>query len=175
MSKQYHILNGDALKEQFPKDILGEIIVTRECLIEGAVESNSLEEFYENRAEFICESYAGFSKDDYYKMTVCEFNKIKDIENNSTINLWFEDDLFCQVNFWFVLYLLNYKLNDCSVYLVRPLKGHEYSFGTMNKSQLATIFKERTELSKSEIDKMILLWHSYSKNDLDTLINNERI
>jgi len=35
--KQYHILNGDALKEQFPDRIKGKIIIARECLVDGNV------------------------------------------------------------------------------------------------------------------------------------------
>ncbi len=37
MRKQYHILNGDSLKEQFPENIQGDIIVARECLVDGNV------------------------------------------------------------------------------------------------------------------------------------------
>ena len=38
----FHILNGDALKSQFPERILGEIIVARECLVDGPVEGHRL-------------------------------------------------------------------------------------------------------------------------------------
>ena len=38
---------------------------------------------------------------------VSEFEKIQNIEEGVDINLWFEDDLFCQVNFWFVISLLS--------------------------------------------------------------------
>lgn len=34
----FHILNGDALKSQFPEQILGEKIIARECLVDGSVE-----------------------------------------------------------------------------------------------------------------------------------------
>ncbi|GJM35445.1 MAG: hypothetical protein DHS20C18_44460 [Saprospiraceae bacterium] len=43
--KQYHILNGDSLKEQFPENIQGEIIIARECLVDGSVKGRTLVEF----------------------------------------------------------------------------------------------------------------------------------
>ena len=100
--KQYHILNGDILKEQFP-DISGELIVARECLVDGDVNGKNLAELYNSRAKFISKNYRGYSIRDYYEKTVPEFQKIQDIPENSDINLWFEDDLFCQVNLWFVV------------------------------------------------------------------------
>ncbi len=34
MKKQYHVLNRDALFEQFPKSIDGNLVLVRECLVE---------------------------------------------------------------------------------------------------------------------------------------------
>ena len=34
---RYHILNGDSLKDVFPKEIYGTCIVARECLVDGDV------------------------------------------------------------------------------------------------------------------------------------------
>jgi hypothetical protein len=44
----YHILNGDALKGQFPSEIPGQLIVARECLVDGDVSGESLSEFFRN-------------------------------------------------------------------------------------------------------------------------------
>ena len=40
-----HILNGNALGDQFPKDLPGETLVFRECLIEGPKEVVEFEKF----------------------------------------------------------------------------------------------------------------------------------
>ena len=72
MKKQYHILNGDVLKNRFPENIPGEIIVIRECLIDGSVEGNDLKDFFATRAKFISDSYEGCSEQDYFKKTVPE-------------------------------------------------------------------------------------------------------
>ena len=70
MIKQYHILNGDSLKERFPENIQGEIMVARECLVDGSVQGNSLSELFKIRAKFISDNYDGFKEQDYFKKTV---------------------------------------------------------------------------------------------------------
>ena len=95
-----HILNGDALREQFPASVEGELIVARECLVVGDVSGNDLKDFYENRAKDLLKSY-GTPISEYFSKVVPEYEKIRKLRVNSTVNLWFEDDLFCQVNLWF--------------------------------------------------------------------------
>ena len=106
MKKEYHILNGDALKEQFPEDIKGTLIIARECLIEGNVDGDTFDSFFNNRAQFISKNY-GDTKEAYLQNVKTEFQKILTLEPDSNVNLWFEDDLFCQVNFWFIIHLLS--------------------------------------------------------------------
>ena len=113
----YHILNGDALKEQFPKDIDGEVIVARECLVDGDVHGGSLEELFATRARYLSKHYKEVSEAYYYEHTVPEIKKITEIPAGSEVNLWFEDDLFCQVNFWFVLHTLMSHANNLTIYL----------------------------------------------------------
>ena len=167
MAEQYHILNGDAMKEQFPKQIPGEIIVTRECLIEGPVGGDSLEEFFEIRSSFIQNAYGDFGDEDYDQKTVSEFSKMKNIPAASEINLWFEDDLFCQVNFWFVCSLLSGSSNQYSVYLIRPEVHTRFGFGGLNEEELITIFKNRKKLE--EIEKLAELWTLYQEGKTEEM------
>jgi len=169
MEKQYHILNGDSLKDQFPKGIEGEIIVARECLVDGDVKSNSLEELFAIRAKFIAELYGDYSIRNYYTDSVSEFEKIKRIPKRSTINLWFEDDLFCQVNFWFVAYLLFNFVQDVKVFLIRPDVHTPFGFGGLNKSELEQVFKKRIQLDK--LYEIASLWEFYKNGDLKNLLH----
>lgn len=170
MQPQYHILNGDALKEQFPKSIQGKIIVAREALVDGNVEGKSLEEFYETRATFISSHYAGYSKENYFEKTVSEFEKIQAIPSEVDINLWFEDDLFCQVNFWFVVYLLNKNGQKNSIFLVRPKEHTQYGFGGLDESELISIYENRLSIGQNELHKIALLWEHYKNNDTEKLL-----
>lgn len=161
---QIHILNGDALKEQFPKDqIQGEILIARECLIEGPADAKTLEEFIQIRSNFLGQAYGGS-----YDSTVEELNKIASISEGE-VNLWFEEDLFCQANLWFVCSLL--YLKHVKVFLVMPPKNSlRYGFGGLKQEQLISCFDNRTALSQVNVNQFALLWFSYRSNHIERLL-----
>ncbi|TRX60615.1 DUF1835 domain-containing protein [Fulvivirga sp. M361] len=168
MKEQYHILNGDALKDQFPKAIQGEIIVTRECLVEGSVKGDNLNELYTTRAKFLNESYGECSEQDYHRKVVTEFQKVLNIPQGAEVNLWFEDDLFCQVNFWFMVHLIRLFEKHNSIFLVRPEKHGPYGFAGLTESMLISIYENRILLT--ELDQLADLWKFYQHNDTKKLL-----
>ncbi len=159
--KQYHILNGDVLKERFPKRILGKRIVMRECLVEGNVDAKDLESFFEIRAKYI-ECQYGRSSYEYFTKVVPEINSIQKIPQNSEVNLWFEDDLFCQVNLWFVLFLLSKRqYENNSVYLVRPKQNNRAGFSGLKNDELIGLLGNRQVLK--DLSQLSKLWTCYKK------------
>lgn len=168
--KTVHILNGDSLKVQLKSWMKGEFIVARECLIDGNIQGDTLTNFYANRAKFIAE-YDGFEEKDYYVNTVPEMDKIITIKQNCELVCWFEDDLFCQTNFWFVTYLLvTYtKLED--FFLVRPNKGNEYCFARMNKKELTEAFENRQLLDSKQTVLLAQLWPLYQQKNYQQMLN----
>ena len=164
---QYHILNGDALKSQFPPSIIGEVIVARECFVEGDVKGENLEELYATRAKFIGLNYDA-SPEEYHEKVVLEFRKIQNIESEAEINLWFEDDLFCQVNLWFVLNLLQESEKDNPIFLVRPKVHTRYGFGGLNTEELISIYKNR--ISLRDISTLATLWKFYQGDNVEELL-----
>ncbi len=169
MPIQYHILNGDSLKEQFPEGLEGEIIITRECLVDGDVSGSHLDELFRTRAQFISNNYDGYSEEDYYNQTVSEFKKIAAIPADADINLWFEDDLFCQVNLWFTLSLLKQHHKNNPIFLIRPQEHNLYGFGALNTSELLTVYKNRSLLT--DADQLAKLWTYYQHGQRDHLLN----
>ena len=107
---EFQILNGDALLDQFLETIPGDRIVMRECMVQGNVEGNSLDEILVSRKAFM-QSDFGVSEKEYTDDSEAEILKIKNI-SDGIVNLWFEEDLFCQVNLWFSCYLLAEKLSN---------------------------------------------------------------
>ena len=170
MKNQFHILNGDALKKQFPESISGEVFVVRECLLDGTVKENDIAIFFQKRAEFISNRFEGYSEELYYQKTVSEFKKIQNIPDEGEINLWFEDDLFCQINCWFVIYLLNQCTSNRSINLIRPNQRNKYSFGTMTEQELVTSFQNKICINSFEIQKFSTLWESYQINDIKKML-----
>ncbi len=169
MENQVHILNGDALKERFPQSLSNGVIVIRECFIEGNLQGSNLEELFQNRMKFLANSYPDVSKTMYEDHVIPEFRKIQSLPENTEINLWFEDDLFCQVNFWFVTYLIAQSNKVGQIFLVRPLEKSRYSFGHLTDDELLLCYKKRISISK--INSFAALWKHYKKGDTDSLIN----
>ena len=157
MSKTFHILNGDALLDFFPESILsGEIIVARECLVDGPVTGKTLEEFWETRADFITAEYEE-EKDSYFFDVVSEFNRISLIPPGSEVNLWFCMSLLTNVD------------DQLKINLVQPpLKDGEPDwggFGGLDRNELAGAYQGRQRLSATEIKLLADLWNAYKMND----------
>ncbi|WP_268036327.1 DUF1835 domain-containing protein [Algoriphagus sp. PAP.12] len=154
----FHILNGDALSYQFPKDIPGEKIIFRECLVDGPVHADSEEEFWKKRKEFI---ELEFSEADYDSYSKAEILKITQIPAESKVYFWFEEDLFCQVNFWKACTLLPTAFNQA--FLVLPGKDSPYSFAQVSHENLISNWKNAQELGAEDIPVFRNLW-SYFQN-----------
>lgn len=160
----YHILNGDALKEKFPKSLDGICIVARECLVDGPVDGDTLQELYVTRAKYLNANYNIPLNDNRYEEDVIpELEKIQNIEPGSNVYLWFEDDLFCQVNFWFIIHQLNIKPSNLNIHLIRPYEYADYGFGCMKTSDLELAFN--TKISLIQYPELNKLWKLYQSND----------
>lgn len=163
----YHILNGDSLLQYINEHHLvkGEFIVLRECLVDGPVQHESIEDLFEKRAQFLATAY-GESTMDYQASSVSEFKKISSIPPNSNIHLWFEEDLFCQVNLWFACYLLSKTdLQGSHVYLVLPSKEHPYSFASMQTEELLDAYSNKLRLELDDLHLLANFWLEYAKGN----------
>ena len=165
MYKTYHILNGDCLKEMFPKNIKGELIVARECLVDGSVSGETLDELLQVRAKFICSRYPVLSEEEYHQGTSLELKKILKINEEDEVNLWFEDDLFCQVNFWFCLNLLFESDKIKNIFLVRPNEGNEYNFGRMDQEELSTSHSNKMSINPKSMERLAKLWRMFQQEN----------
>ncbi len=169
----YHFLNGDCLAEQLKSTAFKEHqIIFRECLVEGDVKENVLPKFWEKRAEFIASAYDA-TTEAYFDKTVKEFEKIYQIKDGSEVCLWFENDLFCQVNLWFLITQLA-KNTTLKLYRVFPIveqTDDEWSGFAYADAQLLTkAYHEKVELNPADISLAKNLWLAYSENNLEALI-----
>ena len=170
--KEYHILNGDSLKEQL-QDLAVEKIVLRECLVEGNSQGDSLEEIFANRTLFFEKEYE-VSPAEYQQKSIGEISKITAIENGATVYLWFENDLFCQVNFWFSIHVLFHLRKDISLFLVSPIKDTWMGFGALNYDELLQSFENKKELTKVDQESIAELWSAFQKSDWNILRTNAK-
>ncbi|MBT7655427.1 MAG: DUF1835 domain-containing protein [Flavobacteriales bacterium] len=143
MASEYHIFNGDQLLAQLSPEITGTRIVIRECLMDGPVAADTLHDSYKMRARFLTTKYPIGTIEEYHKNVVTEFERIQNIPPNSAIYLWFEDDLFCQVNCWFVLALLQDQVGY-QLYLIRLDARSPYAFSVYTSEELKGLFQQQT-------------------------------
>ena len=168
---QYHLLNGDSLATTFPEaNIPGDIIVVREGLIDGNLSGKTLPEFWHNRAE-----YLEIPDSEYHAKVATEFEKILNAADGTGFNLWFEYDLFCQVNMWFVLSLINQLPVNKKVfavyttYLKKGDKNFWNGYGPANAEEIRFCFQHKIELSDAAIQTGYDLWNAYKNNDFEKL------
>ncbi|SDQ43352.1 protein of unknown function [Chryseobacterium soldanellicola] len=167
MNTIFHITNGDYLAGQLKEiSVDGEIIICREALVSGPLKAGSLEEFWKIRSEFILKNYNA-SSESYYKKVVSEFEKMINIPEGSEVNLWFEDDLFCQVNLWFCISLLS-KNKDLKIYRVFPKtseKDHWKGFSVSTNSDLEESLRSKVLFKEKDIKLALNLWKAYQSQD----------
>lgn len=132
--------------------------------MDGDVSADSLEELFKVRAAYLNKGYD--ADEGFYKNSVePEFKKIMNLPENSVINLWFEDDLFCQVNLWFVCSLIEEFGTSKKVFLIRPHTNLQYGFGGLNSDGLINAFESRVQLSDHDISLIASLWTLYQQNN----------
>lgn len=144
-----NVLNGDATLTLFRQsEVPGEVVVCREMMCEGKAKyTKDLSEFFESRAKHLAYHY-GIDKQTYYTNVVEELEKL-DVFGSSAneIILWFESDLFCQVNMLFILHYLSSRLETLPPISIVDLP-YRPSAGNLPK-----IFEQRTLLQPAD-----LLW-----------------
>ncbi|WP_111670297.1 DUF1835 domain-containing protein [Algoriphagus litoralis] len=161
----FHVLNGDALAKIFPETIPGDRIIFRECLVDGPVNPTPTQELWEVRAEFIQKNYPDATEIDYRTHSYEEILKIKSIPDDAKIYLWFEEDLFCQVNLWFILNYL--KTHPAEVFLVLPYPDSPYHFSTLSGKELELAFHKKSHsLSVREREVLGNLWLHFQNDNV---------
>lgn len=170
----FHILNGDSLAHTLAQsNISGERIICRECLLDGPTQANSLDTFWGIRASFIAQAY-GEPRDRYYQTVVSEMDKMLRLPVDAEICLWFEDDLFCQTNMWFILSLLGEEWQDGRIKRVFPVMeagvDHWRGFGAATPALLEQSFAQRVPFESNDLDLGGKLWDAYRGSDFKKLM-----
>jgi hypothetical protein len=173
ISMSVHILNGDSLWHQFPDQIAGDKLVMRECLMDGPVAA-SLEQdpdlFYKDRVTFLrALTDEEISQERYMKEVGGLYEKIQSITDHSNLYLWFEHDLFCQVNCWFILWLIARDTShDYDAWMVHPKEEAPYSFAAHTTDELVHAFEHAQPVT--ELDQLGKLWPAFCNQDNQRLV-----
>lgn len=169
----YHILNGDYLAGQLRQTKINQdFIVCRECLIEGDLSADTSADFWTTRARYISETYNVSSKE-YFSKTVSEFDKLSNLPDYSEVCLWFENDLFCQTNMWFIISRLVHQ-PTLKIFRVFPRIEHKADtwkgFGIATAENLEQAYHSKIQFSAQDLALGTNLWKAYQMGDFDKLM-----
>lgn len=171
-----HIYNGDSTAETArAAEIPGEHLSWREALVCGPAPNLTEPEFIEVRARHLSAAYnAPFDKCRAELLAMHE--ALRTFSEHEEVVLWFEHDLFCQVQ---LIYLLKWfaarEIGKTKLSLVcidefpgvRPFHG----LGQLNQEQLQSLFPGRSEIAAPQLELAVKAWESYSASDARSLIS----
>jgi hypothetical protein len=163
-----HIHNGEStagtLKEfGFP----GEHFAFREVLIAGPTPSGlSKDEWRRVRSKFLIAEYE-LEPDDCERSFRTQDGVLRRFTDHEEVILWFEHDLFCQIN---LIYLLDWFSRQSlggtrlSLICIGEFPGIEdfRGLGQLTGEQLATLFDNRHEVSELELRIASSAWAAYT-------------
>lgn len=171
MSTLLHITNGDMLTQRLNSlDLKGEIITWREMLCEGkTLTSVGSESFWKTRFEFLHKTYK-ISKTRFIEQTLKEYRSLCNHKQQDQIVLWFDYDLFCQINMLAVISWLKAYRRHAEISLVSGgihILGEETpkSFSEMDNKELMLLYGQRKTLTQDDIEYADYIWQLYCSNN----------
>ena len=161
-----HITNGDNTTNHLKSlHFSGNFITWREMLCEGKTTTDvGSENFWKNRFEFLKSSYK-ITKKTFIDYTLKEYRALCNQKKQQEIVLWFEHDLFCQINMiavlsWLKRYRKGYHISlVCSGKIDKTTKL--YALPELNEAQIQQHFKERITLTDDDIAYADYIWQLY--------------
>lgn len=121
--------------------------------MEGPLDFGSGERFYSLRAAFLSEHYGG-TEAFYSEQVLPEFEKLYFIPSDTDVFLWFEFDLFCQVNMWVLVERLYSLEGERRLHWVRPHHEDPKGFGIMDRDALRMSFSNAEIITPSMVKEM---------------------
>ncbi|WP_235298128.1 hypothetical protein [Portibacter marinus] len=150
-----HILNGDATFRKFrDAGFTGQYMVWRETLALGPLFYQiDSELFWDMRSQFMEAAY-GAKLAEYRRSVMLEFGKLRKFQGPEIV-LWYEYDVFCQVNFIALMsYILKYK-KEVKVSIIcvgdHPQYKHRVGLGEINTQEYQVLYNNRKILMKYDL------------------------
>jgi hypothetical protein len=152
-----HLLNGDATAAVFPSTLPGDRAVWRDIMVEGPPVDDGA-----GRARWLAPRL-GLDAAAYERGWREGRATLQRAAAADEIVLWFEQDLFCAVNLWFVLDRLP---PAASVSLVFPVLTEAFGgLGTLAAGDFEPLFARRGRLDAQTRAEAATLWRAYAGED----------
>jgi len=165
-SSVLHITNGDSTTNYLKKlHFSGDFITWREMLCEGKTTTDvGSETFWKNRFSFLKSSYK-VTKKTFIDYTLKEYRSLCKKKESNEIVLWFDHDLFCQINMiavisWLKTYRKGYHISLVSNGKTKTSKKLK-SISELTENQIQQYYKNRIDLSQDDIEYADYIWQLY--------------
>ena len=174
--KILHILNGDSTLAIFENaGIEGDTLVWREVLCEGpCLPQLGTDAFWEQRQHFFHE-YFSVDENDYKEKTIREFEKLEKLADYDEVVLWFEYDLYCQINFMAIMAWMEEHAPDgiqlsmvCTGKVTHDDKLH--TLGEFSAEVYPDFFRDRARLTKHDLAYAQMVWSIYCSTEHQMLL-----
>lgn len=167
-AKTLHIINGDGALPYFQAlNLEGEYLVWREMLCDGPAKKHLLEPDFETLRKDFLETYYQQNVENYHDKFIAPLKEVAHLEKDTSVILWFEDDLFCYINMLAAIqFLVDIQL-DKEVSLVAMGSRSEKTtpISALSQKQLEKFYKKRISLSVDDIEYASLLWNVYCESN----------
>ena len=161
-----HITNGDSTTDYLKSlKFQGEFITWREMLCEGKTSIDvGSESFWKTRFDFLKTSYK-VTKKTFIDFTLKEYRSLCQTKGQKEIVLWFEYDLFCQINMIAIIsWLKRYRKGEkITLVCSGDAEGNNkrLGLGELSQEQIHQHFENRVELSVDDIEYADYIWQLY--------------
>jgi len=181
MNSVLHISGGDAFTQKIKSlDIAGDVITWREMLCEGKTLTEvGSESFWKTRYDFLHKNYK-VSKSWFINKTLKEYRSLCNHKKQDQIILWFDKDLFSQVNMIAVISWLLTHRKYAQIFVINANedkgKVKESSLKDLTKTQLQKLYTKKQLLSEDAVEHADYAWQLYCSNNpiqMEKLFNYE--
>lgn len=175
------ILNGGATEATLARtSVPGSRFSFRDALIDGPTPAVSGSEWRRLRVEHLAAAYG-------VEVEKCErdFQRQDEVfssfKRHEEVTLWFESDLFCQLNLLFILdWCARHDLGDTTLSLICigefPGRPNFRGLGELDPDELASLFEQRSPVTQAALRLATQAWDAYRSRDpqnLEALLNSD--
>lgn len=175
MNKIIHVLNGDSTAKIFGKvKLTGKVIVFNEMLCEGLLKEDvGSDSFFKSRYEFFEKEFQ-IDKLTYFDKSIKPLVQLEDGSSYNEVVLWFEYDLFCQINMLAVCtYLLKNYRKDNRYYLVCVgNKKGEKNLQTLSEyspEEFLELYANKVKLTRNDLVFANECWKVFVRNNKEEI------
>ncbi len=164
-----HILNGEATEALLAQtSIRGERFSFRDALIAGPAPAVNGAEWRRLRAAHLAAAY-GVAMEKCESDLAHQEDVFESFNEHAEVTLWFEADLFCQVNLLYVLDWCRHRELNSKLSLICidafPGRPNFRGLGELTPPELASLFDERREVTAAQLELAARSWQAYRAED----------